>query len=267
MDGGRRKIGLALGGGGARGFAHLGVIARLAELGVPIHCVSGTSIGAIVGGILAAGSIDRAFAWCREPDWKKIPRLFFETHFTGKALIKGDQIAKILREFIPAGTFEELKMPFAAVAADLCSGERVVMRSGDLISAVRASMSIPGVFCPVEREGRVLVDGGLLDPLPVAACRDLGADVVIAVDINPPLAPSAAKPFSKINIFDVLLGTFRIFNREMTSRALDGGGVPDVLVSPAVGDVLALDFRRGDRLVELGRAAVDERFADIRKIL
>ena len=90
---------------------------------------------------------------------------------------------------------------------------------------------------------------------------------MIAVDINPPMSPSAAKPFAKINIFDVLLGTFRIFNREMTSRALDGGGAPDVLVSPEVGDVLALDFRRGDRLVQLGRAAVDERFADIRKIL
>ena len=261
------KIGLALGGGGARGFAHLGVIARLAELGVPIHCVSGTSIGAIVGGILASGSIDRAFAWCREPDWKKIPRLFFETRFTGKALIKGDQIAKTLHEFMPAETFEELKMPFAAVAADLNTGERVVMREGDLISAVRASMSIPGVFCPVERNGRVLVDGGLLDPLPVAACRDLGADVVIAVDVNPPLSPSAVKPFQKTNIFDVLLGTFRIFNREMTNRALEGGGAPDVLVSPAVGDVLALDFRRGERLVELGRAAVDEKLPAIEEIL
>jgi len=253
----KKKIGLALGGGGARGFAHLGAIARLLELGVPMHCVSGTSIGAIVGAIMAAGTLDRAFAWCREPDWKKIPRLFLETGFTGKGLIKGDQIAKILRDLISVRTFEELPMPFAAVAADLHTGERVVMRTGDLISAVRASMSIPGVFSPVEREGRVLVDGGLLDPLPVAACRSLGADIVIAIDINPPESTSSRKPFAKLNIFDVMFGTFRIFNREMTRRVLSSDGAPDVLVSPAVGDVLALDFRHSDRVIQLGRDAVD----------
>ena len=253
----KRRVGLALGGGGARGFAHLGAIARLTELGIRIDCVSGTSIGAIVGAIMAAGAMERAFAWCREPSWKKIPGLFFEPRLTGKGLIRGDQIARILRDLIDVRTFEELSLPFAAVAADLHSGERVVMDSGDLISAVRASMSIPGVFSPVERDGRVLVDGGLLDPLPVAACRALGADVVIAIDINPPESISSRKPFEKLNVFDVMFGVFRIFNREMTRRVLAADGAPEVLITPEVGGVLALDFRHAEQVIELGRNAVD----------
>ena len=257
------KIGFALGGGGARGFAHLGAVARLAELGIHPYCVSGTSIGAIVGGICAAGAIDRAFEWCRMPDWKKLPRLILDAHFTGKALIKGDRIEKQLRELIPARTFTDLSMPFAAVATDLNTGERVLMRDGDLISAIRASMSIPGVFSPVEREGRILVDGGLVDPLPVAACRELGADFVIAIDINPPDDTSVRKPFSKLNIFDVIIGTLRIFNCEMTRHALAAGGTPDILLRPAVGGVMALDFRNADRIIELGRRAVDARLSDL----
>ena len=132
-----RKIGLALGGGGARGLAHLGVYQRLVELGVDIHCVSGTSIGAIVGALIAAGTVDRALAWCREPDWKKFPKLMFETRLTSKALTTGRQVERLLADLIVAKDFSELKMPFAAVATDFNSGERVVMREGALLSAVR----------------------------------------------------------------------------------------------------------------------------------
>jgi len=261
------KIGLALGGGGARGFAHLGVIARLAELGIHPVCVSGTSIGAIVGGILASGTLKRAFAWCAEPDWKKLPRILLYARPTGKALINGRQIENLLGDFIPVRTFQELSMPFAAIATDLNTGERVVMRDGNLMSAIRASMSIPGVFSPVDREGRVLVDGGLVDPLPVAACRELGAEYVIAVDINPPEEPSAHKPFDKINIFDVMIGTLRIFNCEMTRHVLAAGGAPEVLLRPAVGGVMALDFRRAERLIEIGRRTVDEHIDELKDVL
>ena len=251
-----RKIGLALGGGGARGLAHLGVYQRLVELGVPIHCVSGTSIGAIAGAFIGARTVDRALAWCAEPDWKKFPKLMFETRLTAKALTTGRRVEKVLADLIVAKRFDDLKIPFAAVATDLNTGERVVMRAGDLLSAVRASMSIPGVFLPVEREGRVLVDGQLVDPVPVAACREMGADAVIAVDINPPNAPESAKPLAKLNIVDILTGTLTILNCELTRRAF-GEDPPDMLIRPAVGDVLALDFRRATRLIEIGRQAVD----------
>ncbi len=251
------KIGLALGGGGARGIAHLGVWQRLQELGVPIHCVAGTSIGAIAGAIIAAGRVDEALAWCMMSSWKKLPGLIFDRLST-KALLSGRRIEKKLREIIAAEKFTDLSMPYAAVATDLNTGEAVVMDDGDLISAVRASMSIPGVFRPVEREGRVLVDGQLVNPVPVSVCRALGADAVIAVDVNPLDDPATAKPFKKLHIMGVLLKSFGILNYELTRREL-AVNKPDVLIRPDVGQVLALDFRHVGPLVELGRKAVDEK--------
>ena len=243
------KIGLALGGGGARGIAHLGVWQRLQELGIPIHCIAGTSIGAIAGAIIAAGRVDEALAWCEMSSWKKLPELLFDFP-TMKALIAGRSVEKKLRQIIA--------IPFAAVATDLNTGEAVVMQDGDLISAVRASMSIPGVFSPIERDGRVLVDGQFVNPVPVSVCRALGADVVIAVDVNPLGDPATAKPFKKLRITDVLLKSFGILNYELTRREL-AVNKPDVLIRPDVGKVVALDFRRVGPLVEIGRQAVDER--------
>ena len=258
----KSRIGLALGGGGARGIAHLGVWHRLVELGVEVHCIAGSSIGAIAGAIIAAERADAALKWCAESDWKKLPKLFMETQLTSKALTRGTRVEQLLAELVDAKSFDELSTPFAAVATDLNTGERVVMHDGDLLSAVRASMSIPGVFRPVERGGRVLIDGQLVDPIPIAACRAMGADKVIAVDINPPNSAENAKAFSKVNIFDVLVNTLTIFNCEMTRRKLDEHK-PDLLIRPDVGDVLALDFRNASRLVEIGRQAVDAAVAEM----
>ncbi len=258
------KIGLALGGGGARGIAHLGVWQRLRELGVPIHCVAGTSIGAIVGAIIAAGRVDAALAWCAEPDWKKLPKLVFGNRLSSKALMQGRRVEELLAKLIGAREFSNLSMPFAAVATDLNSGEAVTMREGDVLSAVRASMSIPGVFRPVERQGRVLVDGQLVEPVPVATCREMGAEKVIAVDINPPNQTLAGKSWEKVNIVDVLVGTLSIFNREMTRRVF-AEDRPDVLIRPPVGDVWMLDFRHAERLVEIGRTAVDDGLLEMLK--
>lgn len=251
----KSRIGLAFGGGGARGIAHLGVWQKLRELGIEFHCIAGTSIGAIAGAIIAAGRVDAALKWCAESDWKKLPKLLMETQLTSKALTRGTRVEQLLAELVGAKSFDELSTPFAAVATDLNTGERVVMHDGDLLSAVRASMSIPGVFRPVERDGRVLIDGQLVDPIPIAACRAMGADKVIAVDINPPNSAENAKPFSKVNIFDVLVNTITIFNCEMTRRVL-AEHKPDLLIRPEVGNVLALDFRNASRLVEIGWQAV-----------
>ena len=262
-----RKIGLALGGGGARGFAHLGVYQRLTEMGVQLHCVAGTSIGAIAGAFIAAGTVENALAWCAEPDWKKFPKLMFETRLTAKALTTGRRIERLLSDLIEAKDFSALKLPFAAVATDLNTGEKVVMRDGDLLSAVRASMSIPGVFLPVEREGRVLIDGQLVDPVPVAVCRAMGAEAVIAVDINPPNPPTDAKPLAALSLVDILMGSVTILNCELTRRTF-AADPPDVLIRPAVGKVLALDFRHAMRLIEIGRQAVDAaRLEEIGRLL
>ena len=181
---------------------------------------------------------------------------------TMKAIFSGRSVEKKLRQIIAAEKFTDLTMPYAAVATDLNTGEAVVMQEGNLISAVRASMSIPGVFSPIERDGRVLVDGGLVNPLPVSACRALGAEVIIAVDVNPLGDPAAAKPFEKLHIMDVLLKSFGIFNYELTRREL-AVNKPDVLIRPDVGQVVALDFRRVGPLVEIGRRAVDENVVEM----
>ena len=254
------KIGLALGGGGARGISHLGVWQRLQELGIPIYCVAGTSIGAIAGAIIAAGRVDEALAWCEASSWKKLPGLIFD-RLTTKAIFSGRSVEKKLRQIIVAETFTDLKMPYAAVATDLNTAEEVVMQEGDLISAVRASMSIPGVFRPVEREGRVLVDGQFVNPVPVSVCRAMGADAVIAVDVNPLEDPATAKPFKKLHLMGVLFKTIGIFNYEITRREL-AVNKPDVLIRPDVGQVLALDFRHTGKLVEIGRQAVDEKVVE-----
>lgn len=256
-------IGLALGSGGARGIAHLGVWQRLQELGIPIHCIAGTSIGAIAGAIIAAGRVDEALAWCEMSSWKKLPQLLFDFP-TMKALIAGRSVEKKLRQIIATEGFADLAVPFAAVATDLNTGEAVVMQDGDLISAVRASMSIPGVFSPIERDGRVLVDGQFVNPVPVSVCRALGADVVIAVDVNPLEDPATAKPFKKLRITDVLLKSFGILNYELTRREL-AVNKPDVLIRPDVGKVVALDFRRVGPLVEIGRQAVDGKVVEMLK--
>ncbi len=256
------KIGLALGGGGARGIAHLGVWQRLQELGIPIRCIAGTSIGAIAGAIIAAGRVDAALAWCAEPDWKKLPKLVFGNQLSTKALMRGRRIEELLGELIGARDFGSLALPFAAVATDFHTGEAVVMREGDVLSAVRASMSIPGVFRPVERDGHVLIDGQLVEPVPVAACRAMGAEKVIAVDINPPNSTVTGKPWAKATIVDVLVGTLSIFNREMTRRAF-AENRPDALIRPSVGDVWTLDFRNAERLVAIGREAVGEELVEI----
>ena len=245
------KLGLALGGGGARGLAHIGVIKALEELNVPIHCVAGTSIGAIVGGAFAAGIMDKAEEWASAPNWKKLPKLFLDLHLSKKALIRGDRIEKFFREMIPAETFGDLKLPFAAVATDLMSGEEVVLRTGDVPTAIRASMSIPGVFCPVEREGKVLVDGGLVDPLPIEVCRRLGADKVIAVDVNCRGKDEPIRAYGALNVFSVIDETIRVVMNIAQKRCFPVP-TPDVVLRPPVSEIGFLDFHKADALVELG---------------
>lgn len=246
------KIGLALGGGGARGIAHIGVIKALQELRIPIHCVAGTSIGAIVGGAYAAGAIDRAYKWVSEPNWRKLPRIFVDLHLSKKALIRGERIERFLRNMLPVSKFEELLIPFAAVATDLMSAEAIVLRSGDLCSAIRASMAVPGVFSPINRDGRVLIDGGLVDPLPVKVCADLGADMVIAVDLNNRGSNESMVDYPSLNVFSVIDETFRIVMNVARQRSLNAS--PSIMLTPSLLGIRFFDFHKARRIVEMGYA-------------
>ena len=182
-SGNNEKIGLALGSGSARGLAHIGVIHALEEAGIKIDCVAGTSIGALIGSVYASGKLDALEKVYLGFDWKKIA-YFFDVVFPKSGLIDGRKVADFVREYVHAETIEHLLLPFQAVATDIGTGEEVALDRGDVIEAVRASISVPGIFTPVRRNGRVLVDGGLVNPVPVSTARSMGAEFVIAVDLN-----------------------------------------------------------------------------------
>jgi len=177
------KVGLALGSGGARGLAHVGVIKALQEAGVPVDVIAGSSMGALVGAAYASNlSVDGLEEFSREFTWRSMFRLFLPT-ISREGLIDGKKIKEILQEKIGCRTFEELRLPLALETTDLETGELYTLTQGDLISAVRASISIPLVFTPVRLDGRILVDGGLVSPVPVKSARLLGADFVIGVNV------------------------------------------------------------------------------------
>lgn len=177
------KIGLALGSGSARGLAHIGVIRAIKDAGIHVDYVAGTSIGALIGAVFASGKIDSLQDAYLAMDWKKIA-YFFDVVFPKSGIIDGKKVADFLREYVHSERIEELPLSFKAIATDYDSGEEVLFETGDIIDAVRASISVPGIFTPVRIDGRVLIDGGLVNPVPVDATRKMGADIVIAVDLN-----------------------------------------------------------------------------------
>ncbi|MDH3925395.1 MAG: patatin-like phospholipase family protein, partial [Xanthomonadales bacterium] len=215
---GRPKIGLVLSGGGARGGAHVGVLKALEEMNVPIDFVAGTSMGAIIGGLYASGySADEIEKLLIETDWKKaltdkparrdrtmrkkdLERQFLIPYRIGfnkgslqlpLGVIEGQHLDQVFHQMllpvVGINDFDDLPLPFRAIATDLVTGEAVVLSSGSLANSLRASMSVPGVFAPVKIDGRLLVDGGMANNLPVNIVREMGADIVIAVDISTPL--------------------------------------------------------------------------------
>ncbi len=255
------KTALVFGSGGARGISHLGVLKALEELGLKADIVVGTSIGSIVAAAYAAGTVDDLREKVLSMNWIQLASLFMNPSFRRSGLVGGAKIQDFLRDWIPAIDIGRLATPYAAVASDLNTQTDVVLTSGTLLDAVRASISIPGVFVPVLRGGRCLVDGGLTNPLPVSVARDLGAEKVVAVDINlgrpsdgpPPnglagriarkIGFSTSKPKSgkTPNIVQILVESLRIgenaIQRERYNRE-----PADLLLSPAVGDTGTLDF-------------------------
>jgi len=174
---------LVLGGGAARGWAHLGVIRALTEREIPIDFVAGTSIGALVGAVYAAGNIDSFLADVLTIDWKRVLG-YLDFVFPRSGLIDGRKINTFIRKHVSASRFADLPLPFCSVATDMFTGREIVQCQGDLIQAVRASIAIPGIFTPVEQGELFLIDGGLVNPVPVSVARENGADFVIAVDLN-----------------------------------------------------------------------------------
>ena len=190
----KEKIGYALGAGGARGLAHIGVLKVLEEHGIHPDVVAGTSMGAIVGALysggLTPGEIEKLALGL---DWRKLVNLIDVT-LPISGLLKGNRVVSLLRSIIGEMTFSQLKYDFASVATNIINGEQVVLRDGSLIEAIRASISIPGIFTPVAVAGRYLVDGGLINTVPVSVCRDMGADYVIGINVIPRPGQAVCNP-------------------------------------------------------------------------
>jgi NTE family protein len=181
-----KKLGYALGGGAARGLFHIGVLSVLEEYGIAPDIIVGTSMGSIIGAMYASGlKTDDLKQIACSIDWKQIMRLTDIVALPKSGLIQGKRIVALLKSILGDTSFSQLKCKYAAVAADLYTGKQVVFTEGSLIEAIRASISIPGIFTPVRYEGRYLVDGGLVNVVPVSVCRDLGADFVIGVNVIP----------------------------------------------------------------------------------
>ncbi len=180
----RKSIGLALGSGSSRGWAHIGVIEALKKERIPIDYIAGCSVGGYIGAIYASGGLDSLKEFTLSMDGKKVFS-YFDVVFPRSGLLDGN---KKLQEFLSchtdAKTFEDLSVPVMMVATDLETGDKVVLKSGDLFSALRATMSMPGLFSPIKLKNKWLVDGGLVDPVPIGIARAMGADVVIAVNLN-----------------------------------------------------------------------------------
>ena len=195
------RIGLALGGGAARGWAHMGVIAALADRGIRIDCMAGTSMGALVGAFHASGRLRELREIACGLDWRRVLHYFLDMTFPRSGMIDGRKIADFARKSIAFSRIEDMAIPFKAVATDVQTGGEIILDRGDAINAVRASISIPGIFTPVPLDGRILVDGGLVNPVPVSVVREMGADTIIAVDVNHCIfrgrEPARAQPSSE----------------------------------------------------------------------
>jgi NTE family protein len=187
----RKRVGLALGGGGARGLAHVGVLRVLEREGIPIDCIAGTSAGSVVGAAYAAGMrADRLLDFAQRLRWRQVGRLVWPR----LGFVSFDRLEAYLVDVFGDVTFASLKLRYAAVAADLATGEAVILRRGRVASAVRASCSVPGIVTPLDLDGRLLVDGGVANNLPISVARALGAEVVIAVGLVTPSQDNARTP-------------------------------------------------------------------------
>lgn len=178
-----KKIGLALGAGSARGLSHIGVLRAFEDAGIKPAFIAGTSIGSMMGAAYASGNLDKMEAFMRDIDVRKMLR-YCDFVLPRQALMEGEKIMDLIHEIIPVDDFSKLDIPFKAVACDIYTGEQLVLDTGNVHDAVRASISLPGIFLPVFHQGRWLVDGGLVNPVPVSVVREADVDLVIAVDLN-----------------------------------------------------------------------------------
>lgn len=252
----RPKIGLALGSGAARGLAHIGVLKVLQQENIPIDYIAGSSMGSIIGVCYANGldlsMMEKLCIHLKRKHW-------LDLTVPGLGFVVGEKIKELIRLLTHRKKLEDLPIPTAVVATDLNRGEPVVFRSGSIEDAVRASISIPGIFEPVFLEGRLLVDGGVIDRVPIGVVREMGADLVIAVDVVPQVSEVRVK-----NIFDVIMQTFGIMEREILNQKIPA---VDLLIHPDLSDISPSAFFKAEECIQRGEVAAKAQVAQLHKII
>lgn len=301
----RPVIGLALGGGAARGFAHIGIVRTLIAHGIVPNVVVGTSIGAVVGGAYAAGHLDTLEEWARGLQPRNVLG-YLDIRLNGSGLIGGEKLAAQLEAAIGQTLIEDLPLKFATVATEVRTGHEIWLTHGRMVDAMRASYALPGIFSPVLAGDRWLVDGALVNPVPVSAARALGAEIVIAANLSsdvfthsttiyshgasaaaretpvepPPPKRGLGKFFSpertvkreffgsggRPGISSVMVDAFNIMQDRIT-RARLAGDPPDLLISPRVGQIGWFDFHRADDLIAHGARAAERAIISIQEAI
>ncbi|MFV0294653.1 MAG: patatin-like phospholipase family protein [Hyphomicrobiaceae bacterium] len=294
----RTKIGVALGGGAARGWAHIGVLRALVQAGIVPDIVVGTSIGAVVGGCYAAGRLDELEAFARDLTRRKVFG-FLAINLTGSALISGQKLTERLDKHLRDLMIEDLPRRYVAIATQIGTGHEVWLSRGALVDAMRASYAIPGIFKPMRIGRRWLFDGALVNPVPVSVCRALGARYVIGVNLNSDLGGRSTvimepdldeeisgaahdiepetKPARKLvrtqllgetgqgpGITSVMVDAFNIV-QDRIARSRLAGDPPDALISPRLSGFGMFDFHRADGLIECGMVAGMREVQDLRR--
>ncbi len=295
----RPRIGLALGGGAARGWAHIGVIRALARAGYEADVIAGTSIGAVVGGCHAAGKLDELEVFARSLTKSRV--LWLMDFHIGSGLIGGERLRRLLDRDLQDRTIESLPGRFAAIATELRSGHEIWLTRGPLVHAMRASYALPGIFDPVRIGGRLLFDGALVNPIPVTVTRALAAELVIAVNLNNDMMGRGAvipdhggdvpreemaetiaeglfspvigaarslqkrmgrRPASDPGLASVMVDAFNI-TQDRIARARLAGDPPDVHIKPKLGRIGLFDFHRAEEAIALGEEAVAHAMEDL----
>ena len=250
------KVGLAISGGVAYGVSQIGVLKVLEEAGIKIDCVAGTSAGAIIAAAYASGMpVSRIEEIGIKTSWGEL----FSFRPSRKGLVSSGPIEQYIRGYLKVATFEELKKPLAVVATDLCSGEEVIFTKGPLDKAVRASCSIPGIYTPVELEGRQLCDGGMAENVPVKALKSLGADVVIAINLfgHHQVFPPAS------NVFQILMRVWYFFVREESAWREKA----DIIIEPDLRLFDLFDFSQGKEIIAAGEKEARKHVHKIKQVI
>ncbi len=302
----RPRLGIALGGGAARGWAHLGVMRALAREGLRPDVIVGTSIGAVVGGCFAAGKLDELETFARSLTKRRVMGLI-DFHLGGSGLISGERLRRLMEIDLGNTRIENLPLRFAAIATELGSGHEIWLTRGPMVQALRASYALPGIFDPVKLGGRWLMDGALVNPIPITVARALGAELVLCVNLNgdvrsmrgtiiPAHGPAEEDDIQDVDpvpgggffgpvrgaarrvgrfgrkadgapgIGTVMIDAFNI-TQDRIARSRLAGDPPDVMLNPKLGRIGLFEFHRADEAIKLGEDATEKALADIRDLM